>query len=90
MYFFGFYGFIIGLYLLAQIVNKNRKFGWLKGVLFFIVQYILPFIILQIIISSNDPVTDRTAFPYGFWAYLGHPVGVFLPSQIASQQTCRK
>ncbi len=80
MYFFGFYGFIIGLYLLAQIVNKNHKFGWLKGILFFAVQYILPFLILQIIISLNDPVTDRTAFPYGFWAYLGHPAGVFLPS----------
>jgi hypothetical protein len=28
----------------------------------------------------NDPVTDRTAFPYGFWAYIGHPVGIFFPS----------
>lgn len=80
MYFYGFYGFIIGLYLLSQLVNKNRKFGLMKGLIFFVIQFILPFIIFQFIISLNDPVTDRTAYPYGFWAYLGHPLGIFLPS----------
>lgn len=80
MYFYGFFGFIIGIYLFSQIFNVNRKFGLLKGLLYFLLQYILPFIIFQIIILLNDPVTDRTAFPYGFWAYLGHPVGIFFPS----------
>ncbi|MDX8338369.1 hypothetical protein SLH46_04180 [Draconibacterium sp. IB214405] len=79
MYFIAFYGFIIGLYLLGQLLHKNRKFGLLKGVIFFFIQYVFPVILFQLIISVNDPVTDRTAFPYGFWAYMGNPLGVFLP-----------
>ena len=47
MYFYGFNGFIIGLYMLAQIFYKKQKFGFLKGFLFFFVQFILPFLIFQ-------------------------------------------
>lgn len=80
MYFYGFNGFIIGFYLLAQVLNKNPKFGFLKGLLFFFVQFILPFLIFQWMITNHDTVTDRTAFPYGFFAYRGHPIGVLLPA----------
>lgn len=80
MYFYGFFGFIIVLYLVAQVVNKNRKFGFAQGALFFLIQYLLPFVIFNFIISGNDVVSDRTEFPYGFWAYRGHPVGVLFPS----------
>lgn len=80
MYFYGFNGFIIGLYLLAQFVNKNRSFGFLKGVLFFFIQLLLPFLLFQFIISGYDTASDRTVFPYGFFAYRAHPVGIFLPS----------
>jgi len=80
MYFYGFNGFIIGLYLLAQIVNKKRCFGLVKGLLFFFIQLIFPFLVFQLIIGSYDLVTDRTAYPYGFFAYRAHPAGILLPS----------
>ena len=80
MYFYGFNGFIIGFYLFAQTVNKKRRFGWLKVILFFFIQFVLPLLIFQLLMSSYDSVTDRTAFPYGFFSYRAHPVGVLLPS----------
>ena len=80
MYFYGFNGFIIGLYMLAQFVNKKRSFCFLKGVLFFFIQLLLPFLLFQFIINGYDVVSDRTAYPYGFFAYRAHPIGIFLPS----------
>ncbi|RIJ49328.1 hypothetical protein D1614_07220 [Maribellus luteus] len=80
MYFYGFNGFIIGLYLLAQLVNKERSFGLIKGFVYFFIQLILPFLIFQWLVGGYDSVVDRTSYPYGFFAYRGHPAGVLLPS----------
>lgn len=80
MYFYGFNGFIIGLYLLALLLNKERSFGLMKGFVYFFIQLIFPFLIFQWLIGSYDSVVDRTSYPYGFFAYRGHPAGVLLPS----------
>lgn len=80
MYFFGFFGFIIGLYWFSQIFNKMSKTSFFNGILNFSIQYILPVLALQLLISLNDPVSDRTAYPFGFFAYRGHPVAIFFPS----------
>lgn len=81
LYFVGFFGFILGFYWLNQlIVNRKVQKNWQSVITNFLLQYILPFILIQLLMSINDAVTDRTAFPYGFFAYLAHPVSVFLPN----------
>ncbi|MEN8115976.1 MAG: hypothetical protein ABFS16_03300, partial [Bacteroidota bacterium] len=79
MYFFGFYLFIIGLYFISELFDKERQYSISKGFLFFVIQFLLPVIILQIIISAYDPVPERTTNPYGLLEYRAHPVGIFFP-----------
>ncbi|MBN2262517.1 MAG: hypothetical protein JW735_06370, partial [Prolixibacteraceae bacterium] len=43
------------------------------------VQVFLPLILLQLNLIFNDSITDRTSNPWGFYAFKGHPAGVFLP-----------
>lgn len=81
LYFAGFFGFIIGLYWFSRLFGKKREhISFLSGAFHFFIQYILPVVAIQLLIGMNDNVTDRTNYPYGFFAFMGHPFAVFFPS----------
>ncbi|MCG8501072.1 MAG: hypothetical protein MJB12_11775, partial [Firmicutes bacterium] len=81
LYFVGFYGFMIGFYWFNYVWKKrNMLKAYFNGFVSFLVQFVLPVVIIQLIISMNDSVVDRTALPYGFFVYKAHPVGILLPS----------
>jgi len=77
MYFFLFAVALIGVYWFDKLFihRTNRKF-WIE-LLHFFIQIILPYLIIHLTMMDNR--TDRTMFPYGFYAYRGYPGSVFLP-----------
>ncbi len=81
LYFVGFFGFMIGFYWANYLwKNRTRLKAYSYSFFMFLVQLVLPVVIIQLMMTFNDVVVDRTAFPYGFFAYKAHPVGIFLPS----------
>ena len=81
LYFVGFYGFMIGFYWFNYVWKKrNMLKAYFYSFVSFSVQLVLPVVIIQLMISMNDTVVDRTALPYGFFVYKAHPVGILLPS----------
>ncbi len=81
LYFIGFYGLLLTFYWLftknwlreSWSVRRNAFLHWF-------LQIGVPFILLEILMISTDPMTDRTSHPYGFLTYLAHPVSVLLPA----------
>lgn len=81
LYFLGFAGFLTGGYWLWRLLPYRKEGGNLAyDLLHFSLQFLIPVILLQTGILILDEVTDRTAYPYGFDIYLGHPAAVFIPS----------
>jgi hypothetical protein len=80
-YFLGFFGFLVGGYWFWRFFRrKSDPFIWYRDVPVFFLQFLIPVFLVQLPILLFDEVTDRTAYPYGFSVYLGHPAGVFLPA----------
>lgn len=81
LYFVGFAGLLTGGYWLWRFVfYKKSGTLWYRDLLFLFIQLFLPLVLIQSGILLNDTVTDRTAYPYGFHVFMGHPAAVFLPS----------
>lgn len=74
-YFFALIGFIIGLYFLLNKAYRRISFLCTHGLL----QLVLPFVIIQLWMYLTNEVTDRTASPWGFFAYNSNLNGVFVP-----------
>jgi hypothetical protein len=80
-YYLVFFGFLIGGYWLYRFVlYKKTSTLWYRDLLHFTLQYILPVLLLQLMVITNDGVTDRPTYPFGFQSSIAHPVGVFFPS----------
>jgi hypothetical protein len=78
-YFLAFWLFLFGPYWLYRwLWHRNYKFQK-SDLLHFFIQVVLPLLILQFNLILHDVVTDRTANPWGFYAYRGHFAAVFLP-----------
>jgi hypothetical protein len=78
-YFLAFWLFLFGPYWVYRwLWHKNYQFQKSDFIHLFI-QVILPVILLQLNLVIHDVVTDRTANPWGFYAYRGHFPAVFLP-----------
>jgi hypothetical protein len=83
-YFFGFILLIAVLWWLFYLLLKqddNRSF--LKKMGFaaahFTFQIIIPFLLIQLLVKAIDPVTDRTASPWGFFVYKSLPQAILYP-----------
>ena len=80
-YFIGFFGFLLGGYWMWRVFRrKSDHLVWYRDVPVFFIQFLIPVFLVQLPVSLHDEVTDRTAYPYGFNVYMGHPAAVFLPS----------
>lgn len=78
-YFLAFWLFLFGPYWLYRWM-WHRDYRFQKSDLIHLfIQVLLPFFLLQLNLIVNDTVTDRTANPWGFYAYRGHFATVFLP-----------
>ena len=83
-YFFGFFALIsFFFWIYFFVINYQEKKSILKSfgfsVLHFSIQLILPFLAIKFLVSSIDPVLDRTNEPFGFFMYVTKPVTVFYP-----------
>ena len=80
LYFIGFYGLLLTFYwLFAKNWLSESWTARRNALLHWFLQVGVPFILLEILMISTDPMTDRTSHPYGFLTYLAHPVSVLLP-----------
>lgn len=80
-YFFAILAFAIGGYFGFRFLQdwaQGRALASLPGhLMHFGVQLLLPLAFFVFWMSYNDPVSDRTPAPWGFFAYRAHPSGVF-------------
>lgn len=78
-YLLAFWIFLFAPYwLYLWTLRSDHSFSW-EDFLHVFIQIVLPFILLEINLIVNDVVVDRTANPWGFYAYRGHFAAVFLP-----------
>lgn len=81
-YFVAIFAFLIGGYWFFRFIwYRQAKTFWYRDAIHIFLQFVLPLLIVQFTSMLNDDVTDRTAWPYGLFAYLAHPVGIFLPDK---------
>jgi hypothetical protein len=81
-YFVAIIAFLIGGYWLFRFFwYRKAKTFWYRDAIHIFIQFVFPLLIVQFTTMLNDDVTDRTAWPYGLFAYLAHPVGIFLPDK---------
>jgi len=76
-YFFAIQAFTITLYFLFQFLLKK---GWkrIPHYLFhYTLQILLPLAFFSTILIFNDPITDRSNSPYGFFVFRAFPPGIF-------------
>ncbi len=81
LYFFSFFIFIACFYYLYFITRTHEKI--IKRIIhlftMFLIQLIIPFLLIQVIIKCTDDVSDRTTQPWGFLVYKSNWDGVFYP-----------
>ncbi len=78
-YFLAFWAFLFGLYWVYRWIWHSDYPFRKSDLLHFAIQVLLPVLILQLNLIINDPVSDRTANPWGFYTFRGHFATVFLP-----------
>lgn len=76
-YFFAFFGFFSFFMLLFWGLTRNKKFSFSIILSAFTLQIIVPFVLFQLIASGV--ASDRTTYPWGFFATRSFPEAVFLP-----------
>ncbi len=81
LYYFGFFLLIAALYYFLQFVlyYRNQNHGILKRMVHLFIEVLLPFIIIQLLIKYNHPVTDRSPFPWNFFFFTGSISGLYYP-----------
>ena len=60
----------------ANIISNGRK------LLHFVIQAIIPILLVQLYLGFTDSVADRPGSPWGFMHYRAYPESVFLPLQL--------
>lgn len=63
--------------------RKDDPYSVLKRICHFVLQVIVPYVLIQIIIYLVHPASDRTRFPWNFFEFTGSIAGVFYPSNNA-------
>ncbi len=66
----------VGLYRMIENRFQLRIVAW--QLLFWLFQIGIPLFAIQILQQVNNPVTDRTSHPWGFFEYLSSPSGILL------------
>lgn len=66
----------VGLYRLIENRFQLRIVAW--QLLFWVLQVGIPLFAVQALQRVNNPVTDRTSHPWGFFEYLASPAGILL------------
>jgi hypothetical protein len=80
LYFFGLLGGLVVCAWMALFARRDRGFGHMAFALKHVfVQLIAPFVLVQLVVRLTDPVTDRTAYPWGFLVYRSSWSGVLFP-----------
>jgi hypothetical protein len=80
LYYFVFYGVLAFSFWVACIaLNKQRNISIIQSFLHIGVQWLLPFIIINVFIGLSSDVIDRTAIPFGFMAYKSGWSGLLFP-----------
>jgi hypothetical protein len=81
-YFVAIIAFLTGGYWFFRFIwYRQAKTFWYRDTIHIFLQFIFPVLVLQFLTMVNDDVTDRTAWPFGLYSYLAHPVGIFLPDK---------
>lgn len=79
-YFFGFYAILIICFWIGAILYDKKTFGNIKFIITnLFVQFILPFIIFQVLMLMSGEMHDRTSYPWGFFSFIAYPQGIFYP-----------
>ncbi len=79
-YFFGFYAFLIIVFWVGVIITDKKQFGkTVYASIHIFVQFILPFILFQILVWNSGEMNDRTNYPWGFFRFVSYFHGIFLP-----------
>lgn len=90
-YFIGLFGIIFVVYFLFHAFRRPRFFpNLLRHCLYFAIQLLLPFLLLQLMISLSSDVSDRTTAPWGFLFYVSSFDGMFFPYGKPYQETFSK
>lgn len=79
MYFFALFGFLFLFYWTFSLTAKTINIRDYRWIVHLFIQFILPLILVQLIMGSNDGITDRTTHPWGFTTYRANPASVLLP-----------
>jgi hypothetical protein len=80
-YFLGFFSVLAAFYWAHSFFSKTINFGNVKFTgLHVFIQFVLPFLILQLLNHLTDSVQDRTAYPWGYLTYYANLAGVFYPT----------
>lgn len=80
LYFLVFFGLMGGFYWATLFFTRDRGFGRFTFALkHFAIQFLLPFVLIELITILTDHVNDRTAAPWGFLTYHSNLTGVFFP-----------
>lgn len=69
MYYLGIVGMLIGWYFLFKFLKNKSWQAALRLGLYYSLQVILPFLLIQIWMMSTDTITDRPKTPIGFLDY---------------------
>ncbi len=81
-YFFGFYAILFICFWIGAILSDKKSFGKLKFIsLNTLIQFVLPFIIFQGIMTLSGEMADRTSYPWGFFSFFGISSGNILSNK---------
>lgn len=80
LYYFAFFGLTTFLFYAFMLIEEqaDRK-KVLNYALHFFVQMIVPFILMQLIVSFVDPSQTRSDYPWGFFASFSSLTGILYP-----------
>lgn len=78
LYFLAFAAFLLLAFWTDRYLISRTKIRLVDG-LHFVLQLLLPLLVIQLIMGAHDNIADRTAHPWGFYAYRAYPGSVLLP-----------
>ncbi len=79
LYYLGFFAILILAYYALQFIlfKKEQVISIRKRIIHLTLELILPIVITEILINSIHPSSDRTEFPWSFFAALGSISGLY-------------
>lgn len=80
-YYMAFVGMMILLFWIFFGFGRRATFGsWRVWIPHLLIQLVLPFIVVELMVSLSTDVADRGSYPFGFLYYRAYPESVFLPA----------